>query len=101
MARAAVALLALALLGAAGEREITGKVVSVADGDTLTVLVGEQPVRVAHERLDQAQVVAPVAPELVGGPIEGAVDHDGFAVVKGVRNRRGRDYPLEAVLVEG
>ena len=52
MARAAVALLALALLGAAGEREITGKVVSVADGDTLTVLVGEQPVRVRLAQID-------------------------------------------------
>ena len=45
--------------------------------------------RVAHERLDQAEVVAPVAPELVGGLIEGAVDHDGFAVVEGVRDRGG------------
>ncbi len=62
--------------------------------------VAEQAVRIPEERLDQPTVVPSVGAEGARGLVEGAIDHDRFAVVERMGDGGRGHHPLEAMLLE-
>ena len=62
--------------------------------------VGEQLVGRVHERRERLAIGVGVGAEGLGGGLDRALEHGRRTVVEGVRGRRRREQPLEAVLAQ-